>query len=105
MTYLRILLFPVLLLALAAPVLAQGTSVAFGTIRQDTDQPVEVTADKLSVDQETGTAIFEGNITNWTTVLVKWLHVGAVPEKKQQTIMGSSFVGVVATPPNPLPCG
>ena len=55
-------MLPLLLLGLAAPVVAQGTSVAFGTIRQDTDQPVEVTADNLSVDQETGTAIFEGNV-------------------------------------------
>lgn len=62
MTYLRFLMLPVFLLGLAAPVLAQGTSVAFGTIRQDTNQPVEVTADNLSVDQATGTAIFEGNV-------------------------------------------
>ncbi|MGB3246125.1 MAG: lipopolysaccharide transport periplasmic protein LptA [Sulfitobacter sp.] len=42
--------------------MAQGTGVAFGTIRQDTNQPVEVSADNLSVDQETGTAIFTGNV-------------------------------------------
>ena len=42
--------------------LAQGTSVAFGTIRQDTGLPVEVTADNLAVDQSTGTAIFTGNV-------------------------------------------
>lgn len=36
--------------------------MAFGTIRQDTNQPVEVTADNLSVDQSTGTAIFTGNV-------------------------------------------
>lgn len=40
---------------------AQGT-VAFGTKAQDTSAPVEVTADTLSVDQETGTAIFTGNV-------------------------------------------
>jgi lipopolysaccharide export system protein LptA len=61
-TYLRFLVLPLMLLSLAAPVLAQGTSVAFGTIRQDTNQPVEVTADNLSVDQQSGTAIFEGNV-------------------------------------------
>ena len=43
-------------------VAAQGTNVAFGTIRQDTSLPVEVTADNLSVDQATGTAIFTGNV-------------------------------------------
>ncbi len=55
-------LLPLLLLLSAAPVLAQGASVAFGTIRQDTSLPVEVTADDLSVDQSTGTAIFTGNV-------------------------------------------
>jgi lipopolysaccharide export system protein LptA len=55
-------LLPVFLIVFAGPLLAQGASVAFGTIRQDTKQPVEVTADNLSVDQETGTAIFTGNV-------------------------------------------
>jgi lipopolysaccharide export system protein LptA len=50
------------LLLLPVPGLAQGTSVAFGGIRQDTSQPVEVSADTLSVDQDTGTAIFTGNV-------------------------------------------
>ncbi len=43
-------------------VAAQGANVAFGTIRQDTGLPVEVTADNLSVYQATGTAIFTGNV-------------------------------------------
>lgn len=46
----------------ATPLLAQGTSVAFGTITQDTTAPVEVTSDELSVDQETGRAVFVGNV-------------------------------------------
>lgn len=62
MTYLRYLMLPLFLLGFVAPVLGQGTSVAFGTIRQDVSQPVEATADSLSVDQETGNAIFEGNV-------------------------------------------
>jgi lipopolysaccharide export system protein LptA len=41
---------------------AQGTSVAFGTLRQNPDAPVEVTADALAVDQETGRATFSGNV-------------------------------------------
>lgn len=41
---------------------AQGTSVAFGTMQRDTDAPVEVTAEQLSVDQESGTAIFTGDV-------------------------------------------
>lgn len=62
MTHLKYLLLPIFLLFSAAAVAAQGTNVAFGTIRQDTALPVEVTADNLSVDQATGTAIFTGNV-------------------------------------------
>tara|TARA_R110002020_G_scaffold398590_2_gene608559 strand:+ start:360 stop:845 length:486 start_codon:yes stop_codon:yes gene_type:complete len=47
---------------LANPLVAQGTSVAFGTMEQDTSLPVEVTADNLSVDNATGTAVFTGNV-------------------------------------------
>ena len=47
---------------LAFSAAAQGTNVAFGTIRQDTSAPVEATADNLSVDQSTGTAILTGNV-------------------------------------------
>lgn len=46
----------------AAPVLAQGTQVAFGGVRQDPSLPVEVTADSLSVNQSDGTAVFRGNV-------------------------------------------
>lgn len=42
--------------------LAQQTGVAFGGLRQDTSQPVEVKADALSVDQADGTAVFTGNV-------------------------------------------
>jgi lipopolysaccharide export system protein LptA len=59
---LRNFLFPLLLTLCGAPVLAQGASVAFGALAQETDLPVEVTADNLSVDQETGIAIFTGNV-------------------------------------------
>ena len=54
-------------LALGVAVLApaaygQGATVAFGGIRSDTSQPVEVTADQLSVNQTDGTATFTGNV-------------------------------------------
>ncbi len=49
-------------LGLSSPAMAQGTQVAFGTTPQDTDAPVEVTADELNVDQATGEAIFTGNV-------------------------------------------
>ncbi|MEO0400801.1 MAG: lipopolysaccharide transport periplasmic protein LptA [Pseudomonadota bacterium] len=50
------------LLGLTAPVYAQGTKVAFGAIQQDTSAPVEVSADELNVDQNTGAAVFTGNV-------------------------------------------
>ncbi|WP_299650639.1 lipopolysaccharide transport periplasmic protein LptA [uncultured Tateyamaria sp.] len=51
-----------LFIGLITPLYAQGTQVAFGAIRQDTSAPVEVSADELNVDQETGAAIFTGNV-------------------------------------------
>lgn len=50
------------LLAASLPLAAQGTSFGFGSESQDTSQPVEVTADSLSVSQEDGTAIYQGNV-------------------------------------------
>jgi lipopolysaccharide export system protein LptA len=60
--YLTPMLFSAFLALQTTPILAQGTNVAFGTIRQDTGLPVEVTSDNLAVDQETGTAVFTGNV-------------------------------------------
>ena len=42
--------------------LAQGAQIAFGGVKQDTSQPVEVTSDNLAVDQNSGTAVFTGNV-------------------------------------------
>ncbi|WP_372885575.1 lipopolysaccharide transport periplasmic protein LptA [Shimia sp.] len=53
-----------LILLLAAPAVsaAQGFEIAFGGLQQDTNQPVEVTADSLSLNQSDGTAVFKGNV-------------------------------------------
>jgi lipopolysaccharide export system protein LptA len=59
---LRLLLTALFAALLSTGAMAQGASVAFGTIAQDTSLPVEVTSDDLSVDQQTGTAIFTGNV-------------------------------------------
>lgn len=59
---LRLLLTVLFSALLSTSAMAQGASVAFGTIAQDTSLPVEVSSDELSVDQETGTAIFTGNV-------------------------------------------
>ncbi|WP_344843284.1 lipopolysaccharide transport periplasmic protein LptA [Celeribacter arenosi] len=50
------------LLPLASGAIAQGTSVAFGSFQHDSTLPIEVTSDQLSVAQETGKAIFSGNV-------------------------------------------
>ncbi|MGB7242200.1 MAG: LptA/OstA family protein [Sulfitobacter sp.] len=62
MKFLRFLILPMALIVWTMPVLAQSAQVAFGTIRQDTGLPVEVTADNLAVDQATGMATFTGNV-------------------------------------------
>ncbi|MEQ6249451.1 lipopolysaccharide transport periplasmic protein LptA [Sulfitobacter sp. HNIBRBA3233] len=59
---LRLLMIAAAAALLSTAALAQGTSVAFGTIAQDTSLPVEVSSDELSVDQDTGTAVFSGNV-------------------------------------------
>ena len=51
------------LFAICAQVaLAQSASIALGTSSFDKNQPVEVTADRLSVNQQDGTAVFDGNV-------------------------------------------
>ncbi|MCV6592018.1 MAG: LptA/OstA family protein [Silicimonas sp.] len=42
--------------------LAQGAAIALGTGAFDKTQPVEVTADQLSVNQGDGSAVFDGNV-------------------------------------------
>jgi lipopolysaccharide export system protein LptA len=50
-------------LALSLPVAAGAqTNIALGGISADPNAPVEVTADSLTVDQDTGSAIFTGNV-------------------------------------------
>ncbi len=39
-----------------------GTTVAFGSLKGDPTQPVEVTGDRLDVSQASGTAVFLGNV-------------------------------------------
>ena len=62
MTFFKFLILPLFVLCSATVLLAQGTQVAFGALRQDTSLPVEVTSENLSVDQTTGKAIFTGNV-------------------------------------------
>ncbi len=52
------------LIVALAPLMAQAQSanIALGTTTFDTAQPVEVSADELSVDQANGQAVFNGNV-------------------------------------------
>lgn len=60
--------FALMIFLALAPVLgpaiaiAQSASINFGGLNADADAPVEMTADKLSVSQNDGTAVFEGNV-------------------------------------------
>jgi lipopolysaccharide export system protein LptA len=50
-----------ILAALPALAVGQGTSVPFGT-GLDRSQPVEITSDRLDLDQAAGTAVFAGSV-------------------------------------------
>ena len=60
MTIFKTALFCLALIC-AAPVFAQ-TNINFGAITADPTAPLEITADNLSIDQTTGTAIFIGSV-------------------------------------------
>lgn len=63
MIQLRALLIYLLLpLGFAVPALAQNAAVAFGSVKADPSQPVEVTSDQLAVNQADGSAEFSGNV-------------------------------------------
>lgn len=57
----RILALLGLVLSLSQPAAAQ-VNIGFGGVAFDERQPVEVTADGLTVDQTTGEAVFNGNV-------------------------------------------
>ena len=47
---------------LSSYALAQSNQVAFGNFEENSDLPIEVTADNLDVNQNDGTAVFTGNV-------------------------------------------
>ena len=47
---------------LASAATAQGANIEFAGLKTDVSQPVQVTADQLSVNQADGTAVFSGNV-------------------------------------------
>ena len=48
-------------LAIAQPAMAQ-TNISLGGLTADPSAPVEIAADSLTVDQDTGMAVFDGNV-------------------------------------------
>lgn len=62
MTPLRALILCIPLVLGAVSAGAEGTSVAFGSMRADPTLPVEVTAETLDVNQADGSAEFRGNV-------------------------------------------
>lgn len=58
----RVFLAILLLFGVVTSAAAQGTQIPFGGMEHDSDLPVEVIADALEVDQETGNATFIGNV-------------------------------------------
>lgn len=61
-SFIRILSAALLVCATATTAVPQGANIALGTPAFDAGQPVEVSADSLSVDQGTGQAVFDGNV-------------------------------------------
>lgn len=49
-------------LCLSAAAFAQNANIDFGAAALDQSQPLEITADQLTVDQTAGSAVFEGNV-------------------------------------------
>ena len=56
----RVLAFLILLSPAAAA--AQGAGISLGSSSFDSGAPVDVTSDSLSLNQETGQAVFDGNV-------------------------------------------
>ncbi|MBV1903505.1 MAG: LptA/OstA family protein [Marinosulfonomonas sp.] len=62
MKHLKIPFFALLATIAAGLAVAQGAQVAFGGLQHDTTLPVEMSADKLRIDQGDGSALFTGNV-------------------------------------------
>ena len=77
----------------ASPLLAQGTGIALSPIEVDDNEPVEVTADNLTVEQNSNSATFEGN----ARVVQGQLILAANKIKVRYNAEQSAIESVVAT--------
>lgn len=82
-----------LLAALPAAAPAQETDIAFGGLTQDTSLPVEVQADRLSVNNADGTAVFSGNVL----VAQGDMRLAAAEVRVEYAPGGKSIARLVAT--------
>ncbi|WP_081293294.1 LptA/OstA family protein [Tritonibacter mobilis] len=57
-----VILFGLTALVHAPVLMAQGTGVSFGVLQTDTSQPVDITSDNMSVNQEDGSALLTGSV-------------------------------------------
>ncbi len=62
MYLIRLLLVAASFSLAASNVSAQGSQVAFGSIQENKDEPIEITSDSLEIDQNAGRAIFTDNV-------------------------------------------
>ena len=104
MTYfLRPILGIVFALCTSIAVQAQGANVAFGGLKHDASLPVEITADELTVDQATGSAVFVGNVVagqgemrlSAGRVQVQYAVVGGQPTGDIDKLLASGGVTLV----------
>ncbi len=94
-----------LMLAICATtaLLAQGATVAFGGLKHDASLPVEITADELTVDQQSGEAVFIGNVVagqgemrlSAARVQVQYAVVNGQPTGDIDTLVASGGVTLV----------
>lgn len=56
----------------------QGTTIAFGSRQQNTDAPIDVTSERLDVDENANTALFTGDVVavqDTMTLYAPWVKV------------------------------
>ncbi|AWD22270.1 LptA/OstA family protein [Pseudogemmobacter blasticus] len=90
---LRTLFLAAVLGANVSVAMAQEAKVAFGGLSQDPSLPVEVQADKLSVNNGDGSAVFAGNVV----VVQGEMHMNAAEVRVEYTPGGNQISRLHAT--------
>lgn len=101
MSRLRPVTFALVAALVHGQALAQSANVAFGARNHDPDLPVEVSSDQLSIDQDTGVVVFEGNVVavqgelRLSARTVRVVYTDVEPRKIEQ-ILASGGVTLVS---------